>query len=370
LFATAIVCVSPPAASVADTRAQATTIEELIQASDYNPAKHAEILRLYKAFFNREPDIAGAKYWIQVSEGERPEINSPRATIRIAQAFPGASAEFRNLYGANVSDEDFLTRVYQNVLLREPDPVGYGYWLDKLKGTNNSGLNPTLGKFDSRGGVVFYVALDTEFVNRADNRYGQDATADGRFEDQFEQALGDGWTWLNEDPSRWSLTERAGWLTIITNSAFPPVNQLLRPMPTSAYTIETQLRFAPNTNFQFAGLIVQGEEPDNLLQFGRAYCNAPGLCVGDGLYFDHLVDGNPTGSNYPISVGDPTDVFLRLTFDGEMHSAYYSNNGVDWILAGEHRTSFTAIGVGVVAHQGDGLPADFAYFTIIEGPPG
>jgi hypothetical protein len=155
------------------TRAQATTIEELIQASNYNPAKHAEILRLYKAFFNREPDIAGAKYWIQVSEGERPEINGPRATIKIAEAFPAASAEFQNLYGEGVSDEVFLTRVYQNVLQREPDPTGYAYWLDKLKGTNNSGLNPSLGKFDKRGGVVFYVALDVEFVNRADNRYGQ-----------------------------------------------------------------------------------------------------------------------------------------------------------------------------------------------------
>ncbi len=155
------------------TRAQATTIEELTQASNYNPAKHAEILRLYKAFFNREPDIAGAKYWIQVSEGERPEIDGPRATIRIAEAFPAASAEFENLYGANVSDEDFLTRVYENVLLRDPDPVGYAYWLDRIKGTNDSGTNPDLRKFAKRGSVVFYVALDTEFVNRADNRYGQ-----------------------------------------------------------------------------------------------------------------------------------------------------------------------------------------------------
>lgn len=337
-------------------------------APDYNPDKHAEILRLYKAFFNREPDIAGAKYWIEVSEGERPEIDGPRATITIAQAFPGASAEFQRLYGADVSDEDFLTRVYQNVLLREPDPTGYAYWLDQLQGTNNSGLNPGLGKFDDRGGVVFYVALDVEFVNRADNRYGQDASAVGRFDDQFEQALEDGWTWLNEDVSRWSLTERSGWLTIVTSSVFPPVNQLLRPVPAGAYTVETRLRFAPNTNFQFAGLIVQGNAPDDLLQFGRAYCNAPNVCVGDGLYFDHVVEGIPIGSNYGISAGKLADVFLRLSYDGDRYSAYYSDNGIDWILVGEHRTSFTAVGVGVVAHQGDGLPAEFAYFTIIEGP--
>ncbi len=63
--------------------------------------------------------------------------------------------------------------MYQNVLLRDPDPVGYAYWLDRIKGTNDSGTNPDLRKFDKRGSVVFYVALDVEFVNRADNRYGQ-----------------------------------------------------------------------------------------------------------------------------------------------------------------------------------------------------
>ncbi len=77
--------------------------------------KHAQVLRLYKAFFNREPDLAGVEYWIEVREGERPELDGARDSFNIAQALTGASAAFKNLYGSDVSDEVFLTRVYGNV---------------------------------------------------------------------------------------------------------------------------------------------------------------------------------------------------------------------------------------------------------------
>ncbi|MFW2381636.1 MAG: DUF4214 domain-containing protein [Acidimicrobiales bacterium] len=141
---------------------EATTLEGIINAEDYRIGTDPEILRLYNAFFNRVPDVAGAKYWIGVSKGE--VDGKTYKNIEIARFFTTSSAEFRNFYENAPSDEAFLTRVYENVLGRGSDPSGYAYWLDILKGTNASGLNPDLSKGD-RADVVFYVALGAEFVN-------------------------------------------------------------------------------------------------------------------------------------------------------------------------------------------------------------
>ncbi len=135
----------------------ATSIDEIINASDYDVNTDPEILRLYQAFFNREPDVGGAIYWI----GIRKEFGA----LEIAQSFPSASAEFQNVYQDAPSDEEFLTRVYSNMLDRVPDQDGFDYWLDILGGTNESGQNPTLAQGD-RGAVVFYVAINEEFINQ------------------------------------------------------------------------------------------------------------------------------------------------------------------------------------------------------------
>jgi hypothetical protein len=142
--------------------ADASSLQEIINADEYRPGTDPEILRLYNAFFNRVPDVAGAKYWIRVSRGEVDGKTYPN--IEIARFFTTSSAEFMNFYENAPSDEAFLTRVYENVLGRGSDPTGYAYWLDILKGTNASGLNPDRTRGD-RADVVFYVALGTEFVN-------------------------------------------------------------------------------------------------------------------------------------------------------------------------------------------------------------
>ncbi len=141
--------------------AEATTLSQIINAEDYRPGTDPEILRLYNAFFNRVPDVAGGKYWIGVSKGE--VDGKTYQNIEIARFFTTSSAEFQNFYQNAPSDEAFLTRVYENVLGRGSDPSGYAYWLDILKGTNASGLNPDLAKGD-RADVVFYVALGAELV--------------------------------------------------------------------------------------------------------------------------------------------------------------------------------------------------------------
>ena len=43
------------------------------------------------------------------------------------------SNEFRTLYGTNPTNEQFLTKVYQNVLGRDPEPDGDNWWLNEIR---------------------------------------------------------------------------------------------------------------------------------------------------------------------------------------------------------------------------------------------
>lgn len=80
--------------------------------------------RLYKAAFDRESDDSGLGYWMaQLENGVT--LNS------VANAFV-ASDEFQELYGHNVSDEEFVNLLYNNVLDRDADAGGYTYWVSQL----------------------------------------------------------------------------------------------------------------------------------------------------------------------------------------------------------------------------------------------
>lgn len=79
-----------------------------------------QIRRLYLAFFLRAAEAAGFEYWL---DSDQP-MNS------IAQLF-AESAEFQARYGS-LSDEDYVERVYLNVLKRASDSGGKAYWVELL----------------------------------------------------------------------------------------------------------------------------------------------------------------------------------------------------------------------------------------------
>lgn len=124
---------------------EAETLDQLIAATDYQPA-YSDVLRLYWAFFNREPDIAGAKYWI--------DLNSHGHTLDQIAGYFTLSEEFANNYDGT-TDRQYLEAVYSNVLGRGYDQSGFDYWLELLE-TNQ--LN--------RGGVVRWIAASSEFINK------------------------------------------------------------------------------------------------------------------------------------------------------------------------------------------------------------
>lgn len=98
---------------------------ERLQFSDTNLALDTtgvsgEAYRIYKAAFNRTPDLQGLGYWIaKMDEGV--------TVVQVAGGFIG-SAEFQGLYGVNPSNEQFVDLLYKNVLDRNPDASGYAYW--------------------------------------------------------------------------------------------------------------------------------------------------------------------------------------------------------------------------------------------------
>ena len=92
--------------------------------------------RVYKAAFNREPDGGGLGYWID-------QMDDGMDMVEVAARFIDSN-EFRLMYGISPSDEDFLTKVYQNVLGRDPEPGDRGYQLKKEFQTNRVNQHPRI----------------------------------------------------------------------------------------------------------------------------------------------------------------------------------------------------------------------------------
>jgi hypothetical protein len=109
----------------------------------------APIVRLYFAYFDRVPDFVGLQSWTSRLRGGM-SLNA------ISEAFAD-SAEFQATYGP-LSDTQFVTLVYHNVLDREPDPGGLAYWLAQL----------TSGAM-SRGTVMLKFSKSGEFKQASAN---------------------------------------------------------------------------------------------------------------------------------------------------------------------------------------------------------
>ncbi len=99
-----------------------TEFEAYAESPDLNGA-HADVFRLYWAFFDREPDRPGASYWAG-------QYDQCASLLDITWSFSN-SAEFKLRYG-NLSNEQYIDLVYANVLDRTPDDEGRQYWLNQL----------------------------------------------------------------------------------------------------------------------------------------------------------------------------------------------------------------------------------------------
>ena len=90
-----------------------------------------QIFRLYEAAFDREPDAAGQGYYMKQMDGGAPLVS-------LAEGFL-ASPEFQATYG-NTSDAQFVTRLYENTLGREPSADEVGYHVNALHSISRAQL--------------------------------------------------------------------------------------------------------------------------------------------------------------------------------------------------------------------------------------
>ena len=110
------------------------------------------MFRLYNASFKRLPDPDGLAYWID-------NFSSGRNTIRVvASSFLG-SEEFAERYGSNVTDEKYVTTLYQNVLGRAPDTGGLNYWLGQLSSGAETRYEALLGFAESAENKALFTEM-------------------------------------------------------------------------------------------------------------------------------------------------------------------------------------------------------------------
>lgn len=85
-----------------------------------------KLYRLYKAAFGRAPDVRGFGYWKNILDSTSVRIE------QVAVEFL-SSKESQTIYGSSLSNLDFVSRLYQNVLGRTGDPAGIAYWISVLE---------------------------------------------------------------------------------------------------------------------------------------------------------------------------------------------------------------------------------------------
>ncbi len=110
------------------TRAQ--LIETLMNSEEFR-GRLDPIVRLYTAYFKRLPDYNGLMYWVNRMH---PSSGTGSTLAHVSDAF-AQSNEFVATYG-QLNNTAFITRIYQNVLGRDPEAEGYAYWMGRL----NSGM--------------------------------------------------------------------------------------------------------------------------------------------------------------------------------------------------------------------------------------
>ncbi len=104
-----------------------------------------QVVRLYQAYFQRNPDQAGYLFW-------RRSILNGVGLADISDFFAG-SPEFVGRYGA-LTNAQFIDQIYANVLGRPADAGGRAYWIGEL------------GNGVSRGQMMLALSESVEFMNR------------------------------------------------------------------------------------------------------------------------------------------------------------------------------------------------------------
>lgn len=203
------------------------------------------------------------------------------------------------------------------------------------------------------------------------------------FRDDFSSdELEAGWSFVREDASAHSLTDRPGYFRIDTergavSEGLPVNNLLLRPF-LGDLILETRVEFNPERAQEFAGLVVFQDDA-NAVALGLVYAQGDrGVFRGVALLG---VSGGVGSSQRPgafydaESTANPNVVYLRLLRSGDQFVAGYSADGVTYADIGSLSNPMADdVRVGLATANGDfpecgddcdvSIPADFDFFQI------
>ncbi len=144
------------------------TIVQFMRSPEFAPRR--PVARLYLAYFERNPEPGGFDYWTGLLASGQTNLES------ISQEF-SKSQEFVNTYGA-LSNADFVSLVYQNVLGRDGEADGVAYWNSQLDGGLNRGSMMTLfsesaENLNTTSALVDVIVTYRGMLNRPPDESGQ-----------------------------------------------------------------------------------------------------------------------------------------------------------------------------------------------------
>jgi beta-xylosidase len=181
-----------------------------------------------------------------------------------------------------------------------------------------------------------------------------------------------GWSWVREDNTAWSLTERPGFLRIRTqpgtlDDSSLANNILRRAAPGSDYEVSTRVEVAVTQDFHEAGLLLYKSD-FNFIKISRIFDAAHG---GSVFLLRREVGGMGVGSFFSPAISTSV-AELRLRFVAPYVSGAYKDGSGNWVELGSYNVGplSTYTHVALAAHHGfpDLLPtsitADFDFLQI------
>jgi hypothetical protein len=182
-------------------------------------------------------------------------------------------------------------------------------------------------------------------------------------------ALSSAWSWVREDPTRWSLSAVPGFLRIVTQNGdlFAATNtnrnMLLLTPPVPNWDIIIKAAFSPSQNFHHAGIIAY-QDDGNYVRWGRIFNTNFG---GQALVMA-LETGNGVPAEYASAPSSTASTFwLRLRKNGTTYEGYFSPDGVSWGTAQTRTSSINVAKVGLVAYNGPSaseIPFEIDFFCL------
>ncbi len=227
--------------------------------------------------------------------------------------------------------------------------------------------SPVIHTFD--GGYFFLSAgtgtySDNHWIDNIFLQVDQDPCqqTDLPFIDNFDSPeLDSCWSWVREDTSRWSLTERPGWMRIYTTQGNVEGvhNVLLRAKPIGNFEFETRVNITPTHDYHGAGLICY-QDDNNWFYIARQKSDAQKVQVLGR-------DGGAVSGNEFDSV-DASFVYLRIRVESGLLTAMWSLDHRQWSSMITRSYSWSGGNgwqIGLLSLSGGNnapeIPADFEY---------